>query len=143
MTKKNIVMSIIITFVLLICAIAITCTIFTREFSKQSELIVTVFRPELQKASDDFYSEYLSDNPVIYNYSGKIISLKKSELGYYIKFGIEPVIGPHDPVGYDIVEYYVDNSGTITLESFTHKKNYDIPPSLGVTIKKPIPIVEN
>lgn len=143
MIKKNIIIVIVMTFVLVLCAITITCTIFSKELSKQSELIVSVFWPELQKASDDFYSEYLSDNPIVYSYLGKIISLKKSEFGYYIKFGIEPVIGPHDPVGYDEVEYYVTNSGTITLESFVHKKNYDIPPSSGVTIKKPIPIAEN
>lgn len=122
MSKKYIIL--IIAIVLVLCTI-ITCTIFSKELPKQSELIFTLLRPELQKASDDFYSEYLSDNPIVYSYSGEIISLKKSEFGYYIKFGIEPVIGPHDPVGYDEVEYYVTNSGTIALESFVHKKSYD------------------
>ncbi len=143
MIKKNIIIILVITFVLVLCAITITCTIFSKELNLQSELILTVFTPELQKASDDFYSEYLSDNPLVYNYSGKIISLKKSKYGYnygyYIKFGIEPVIGPHDPVGYDEVEYFVYYDGTIKLLNFTHKKNYEIPPRSGVTIKKPIP----
>ncbi len=143
MKKKNIIIFIVITFVLALCAITITCTIFSKELNLQRELIFTVFTPELQKASDDFYSEYLSDNPLVYNYSGKIISLKKSKYGYnygyYIKFGIEPVIGPHYPVGYDEVEYFVYYDGTIKLLNFTHKKNYEFPSRLGVTIEKPIP----
>ncbi|MGE5495208.1 MAG: DUF3888 domain-containing protein [Burkholderiales bacterium] len=144
MIKKNAIIILLITFVLVLCAITITCTIFSKELNLQSELVLTVFGPELQKASDDFYSEYLSDNPLVYNYSGKIISLKKSKYGYYygyyIKFGIEPVIGPHDPIGYDEVEYFVYYDGTIKLLNFTHMKNYEIPPRSGVTIKKPIPI---
>jgi|GEM_PF-4805695 len=106
----------------------------------QHELILTVFLPELQKASDDFYSEHLSDNPCLANYSCKIINLKNSDNGYYVKFGITPYLGPHCPVGYDEVEYFISNSGTITLLSFFHKKNYEIPDRLNVTIKKPIPI---
>lgn len=133
MYKKYIV--IIIVFVL--CAVS--CTVLFNQSNEERALILTLFRPELQKASDDFYSEYLSDNPSVANYSGKIINLQKKENGYYIKFGISPYLGPHFPVGYDEVEYYVSNLGTITLLNFTHKKNFEFPSRLNVTIKKPIP----
>jgi hypothetical protein len=140
MSKKHI-MIIIVSALLVLCAVI--CAVFFAQSSLQCELIFTLFRPELQKASDDFYSGYLSDNPIVANYSGKIISLKRSKqgynYGYYIKFGMEPYLGPHDPVGYDEAEYFVNNSGTITLLNFSHKKNYEIPSRLGVTIKKPIP----
>jgi hypothetical protein len=138
MHRKYVILIISIIIVLVACAVASTA-IFN-ELSNQRGLIFTLFRPEIQKASDDFYSEYLSENPSVANYSGEIISLKKNDKGYYIKFGIYPYLGPHDEVGYDEVEYFVDNIGTITLLNFSHKKNYDIPPSLGVTIKKPIPV---
>ena len=118
---------------------AIASVLFLNQASKQRGLIFTLFRPELQNASDNFYSEYLSDNPIVANYSGKIVDLKKNEQGYYIKFGIEPYLGPHIPVGYDEAEYFVDNFGTISLLNFAHKKNYEFPTRLGVTIKKPIP----
>lgn len=129
--------------VYMIIAVLVLCSIpsllFVKQSSEQLGLIFTLFRPELQKASDDFYSEYLSDNPTVANYSGKIISLKKNERGYYIKFGIKPYLGPHISVGYDEVEYFVDNSGDITLLRFAHKKNIEFPPRLGVA-KKPIPL---
>lgn len=127
---------IIVVFVVL-CAVA--CTVFFNQLDKQRGLIFTLFRPELQKASDDFYSEYLSSNPSVANYSGKIISLKKNDKGYYIKFGISPYVGPHYPVGYDEVEFFINNLGTITLLNFTHKKNYEFPSRLNIKIKKPIP----
>lgn len=127
----------IILIIAVICATA--GTVFFNQLSNQSGLILTLFRPELQKASDDFYTEYLSNNPSVANYSGKIISLKKYEEGYYIKFGIDPYLGPHYPAGYDEVKYFVDNVGTITLLNFSHKKNFELPSRLGVTVKKQIP----
>jgi hypothetical protein len=137
MSKKYIVIIKIIIFIFIV--FAITFTVFIDRSSEQLELMFTLFRPELQKASDDFYSEYLSDNPIVYNYSGKVIGVAKKEDGYHIKFGIEPVIGPHYPVGYDEVEYFIDNRGAVTLLDFSHKKNYEIPSREGVKIKKPIP----
>jgi hypothetical protein len=136
MSKRNIAIVIVIS----ILVFAIGGIIFMNQSSEQNGLIFTIFMPELQKASDDFYSEYLSTNPTVANYSGEVISLKKSVKGYYIIFGIQPYIGPHYPVGYDEVEYFVDNIGTITLLNYLHKKNYRFPPRLGVSIKKSIPI---
>ena len=127
----------IVVSMLVLCAVA--STIVFNQASNQRGLIFTLLRPELQEASDNFYSEYLSDNPIVANYSGKIIELKKTDQGYYIKFGIEPYLGPHITVGYDEAEYFVDNFGTINLLKFTHRKNYEFPSRLGVTIKKPIP----
>ncbi len=135
MLKKYII--IIVTSIFILCSIL--SIVFVNQSKKQRGLIFTLFRPELQKASDNFYSEYLSDNPSVSNYSGKIISLKKKEDGYYIKFGIFPYVGPHYPVGYDEVEYFVNNLGNITLLNFAHKKNYEFPERLNVKIKKPIP----
>lgn len=132
--------NVIILAIIALVACAVVSKVFINEFSKQNGLIFTLFRPELQKASDDFYSEYLSANPSVANYSGKMISLKKNENGYFVKFAIQPYTGPHFPVGDDEVEYFVDNSGDVTLMSFAHKKTYELPERLGVIVKKPIPI---
>ena len=73
--------------VLCVIACAVAGIIIHYHVNEQRGLIFTLLRPELQKASDDFYSEYLSDNPIVYNYSGRIISQTKSDDGYRIKFG--------------------------------------------------------
>ncbi len=119
---------------------AVTCMAFFSQLSRQREFILTLLTPELQKASDDFYSEYLSDNPSVTYYVSQIISLKKNDHGYTVKIGIEPYLGPHDPVGYDEAEYAVDNIGNVRLLNFSHKKNFELPERLGVTTKKPIPV---
>lgn len=129
---------ILIIAVLVLCTVP--CALLANQSSEQRGLIVTLFTTELQKASDNFYSEYLSDTPSVANYSGKVLSLKKNDHGYYIKFGIEPYFGPHISVGYDEVTYFVNNIGDITLLDFAHKKSYELPPRLGVRVKKPIPI---
>ncbi len=134
MFKKYVI--IIIVFVIYAAA----SIVFLNHLGNQHGLILTLFTPELQRASDDFYSEYLSDNPSVANYSGRIIDIHRTKQGYNIKIGIEPYLGPHYPVGYDEAEFLIDNVGTITLLSFSHKKNFEIPSRLGVTIKKPIPI---
>ena len=126
--------------IVIIALCAVTCTAISSLLSRQREFILTLLTPELQKASDDFYSDYLSDNPSVTYYVSQIISLTKNDRGYTVKIGIEPYLGPHYPVGYDEVEYAVNNIGNITLLNYSHKKNYDIPARLGVTIKKPIPI---
>ncbi len=134
MYKKYIV--IIVLFVLYAAA----CTVFSKQLGEQRGLILTLLTPELQKASDDFYSEYLSDSPSVTYYSAKIMTLKKTEHGYDVKIGVKPYVGPHFPVGYDEVQYFIDNIGNVTLTDFSHKRNYEIPERLGVTIKKPIPV---
>lgn len=129
---------ILIIAVLVLCAVP--CALLANQSSAQRGLIVTLFTPELQKASDEFYSHYLSSTPTVANYFGKVLSLKKNDHGYYIKFGITPYLGPHISVGDDEVTYFVNNIGDITLLDFAHKKSYELPPRLGVSVKKPMPI---
>ena len=138
MDKKYVLTTVVIMAVLVVFAAA--SAILLGEFNKQNRLIFTLFNSELQQATNDFYSEYLSDNPCLANYSGKVLSVKKNDHGYYIKFAIQPYTGPHWPVGDDELEYFVDNIGDVTLLRFSHKKNYDWPEWLGVKVKKPIPL---
>ena len=135
MNKKHITIIVISALVL-----AVGSAVLVNRSNERNELLFTLFVPQLQKASDDFYSEYLSYNPSVADYSGEVISLRKDEKGHYIKFAIQPYIGPHYPVGEDEVEYFVGNSGSIAILRFSHKENYELPPHLGVTVYKPIPI---
>lgn len=128
----------IMTVLIVLCAV--TCVAFFNQAGRQRELILTLLTPELQNASDEFYSEYLSDNPSVTYYSCQLMSLNKNEHGYIIKVGIKPYLGPHFPAGDDEAEFSIDNIGNITLLNFSHKNNYEFPERLGVTIKKPIPV---
>ncbi len=105
----------------------------------KEELIIALFIEDITSASDDFYEEYLTMTPTIYNYEIKIQKISK-ELGKInITFGINPMIGAHNPVGYDEASYQIDSSGNKTFISFVHLKTCDIPDHLKDMIKKKLP----
>ena len=90
---------------------------------------------------DNFFSSHLA----YYNYGTKILELKKDypEAGIiYITFGSTPMIGAHNPVGYDELIYMVDFNGKITLKKFSHLKSFDIPEWLKTDMIKPYPETE-
>lgn len=105
----------------------------------KDELIIALFIADITSASDGFYDEYFTITPAIYNYEIKVQKISK-ELGKInITFGINPMIGAHDPVGYDEASYQIDSSGNKTFISFVHLKTYDIPDHLKNIIKKDLP----
>ncbi|MFT3985829.1 MAG: DUF3888 domain-containing protein [Lachnospiraceae bacterium] len=105
----------------------------------REELIIALFIEDITSASDDFYDEYVTMTPTIYNYEIKVQKISK-ELGKInITFGIYPMIGAHNPVGYDEASYQIDSSGNKTFSSFVHLKTYEIPDHLKDMIKKALP----
>ncbi|MGC6175517.1 DUF3888 domain-containing protein [Lacrimispora sp. 38-1] len=105
----------------------------------KDELIIALFIEDVTSASNGFYEEYFTMTPAIYNYEIKVQKISK-ELGKInITFGINPMIGAHDPVGYDEASYQIDSSGNKTFISFVHLKTYDIPDHLKNLIKKELP----
>ena len=105
----------------------------------KDELIIALFVDNIRSVSDSFYNEYFTMPPAIYNYEINIqdLSMKKGEIN--ITFGITPMIGAHDPVGYDEASYHIDSSGKKTFISFVHLKTYDIPDHLKDLVKKALP----
>ncbi len=105
----------------------------------KDELIIALFIDHITSASDGFYDQYFTMTPAIYNYEIKVQKISE-ELGKInITFGITPMLGAHDPVGYDEASYQIDSSGKKTLTSFMHLKSYDIPDHLKNLIKKELP----
>lgn len=105
----------------------------------KDELIIALFIEDITSASDGFYDEYFTMTPAIYNYEIKVQKISK-ELGKInITFDITPMIGAHDPVGYDQASYQIDSFGKKTFVSFIHLKSYDIPNHLKNIIKKELP----
>jgi hypothetical protein len=112
----------------------------------KDELILSFFMDNIRSDSSTYYDNYFSMHLAYYDYVTKILDLKRgseSNRRYiYITFGSTPMIGAHNPVGYDEISYKVDIQGNTTLESFTHLKSYDIPEWLRDTMIKPYPEVQ-
>lgn len=105
----------------------------------KDELIIALFVDDIQSVSDSFYSEYFTMTPAIYNYEINIKDLSMKNGKINITFGITPMIGAHDPVGYDEASYQIDSSGKKTFISYMHLKTFDIPDHLKNIIKKALP----
>jgi hypothetical protein len=109
----------------------------------KDELILYFFMDNISSDSSTFYDNYFSNHLTYYDYETKILEMKRgSEANrryIYITFGSTPMIGAHNPVGYDKISYKVDVLGNITLENFTHIKSFEIPEWLRDTMIKPYP----
>lgn len=113
----------------------------TTEAEIKDELIIALFMNNIVADSNTFYNNYFSTELEYFNYEFKIKDINKQSAPpyIYITFGITPMIGAHNPVGYDEITYKVDVFGNKMLENFTHIKTYEIPPWLQEGIIKPLP----
>ncbi|MCM1091971.1 MAG: hypothetical protein NC413_14105 [Muribaculum sp.] len=74
---------------------------------------------DITKEATNFYSEYYAGEIVIYNYEITIVDIGKKEPGLiYVKFGVTPQIGAHNPLGYDEIAYKVDSRGNKELAGY-------------------------
>lgn len=93
----------------------------------KDELIIALFMNNIKEDASRFYHNYFSTELEYFNYEFKIIDISEEGGSIHITIGITPMIGAHNPVGYDEVTYKINSSGEITLEQFVHLKSYDIP----------------
>lgn len=118
----------------------------TNETELKDELILSFFMDNIESDSSKFYDNYFSTHLAYYDYETKILDIKRGSESYrrfiYITFGSTPMIGAHNPVGYDEISYKVDVQGNITLENFTHLKSFEIPEWLRTNMIKPYPEIK-
>ena len=92
------------------------------------ELIIALFIEDITKEATNFYSEYYAGEIAVYNYEITIADIWKKEPGLiYVKFGVTPQIGAHNPLGYDEIAYKADSRVNKELAGYEHLKNYEVP----------------
>lgn len=113
------------------------------ETNLKDDLLITLFMSHIEADSSMYYNNFFSTKLEYYDYETKIIDIKSgtdSQRKFiYITFGSTPMIGAHNPVGYDEISYRVDVLGNITLEDFAHLKSFEIPEWLRNGMIKPYP----
>lgn len=94
----------------------------------KDELIIAIFIDSIRKYAVDYYSEFYAGQIAIYNYETVIQETEKTGNGLInIKFGVTPMIGAHNPLGYDELLFSVDSAGDGQLIKYEHIKDYTIP----------------
>ena len=111
----------------------------TTEDEIKDELIIALFIESITKNVNMFYSEYYTGQIMIYNYETIIVAIEKTENGSIsVKFGVTPMVGAHNPLGYDELLYKIDYVGKGKLIQYEHIENYDVPEKFKDYIIKPI-----
>ena len=94
----------------------------------KDELIIAIFIESIRKYTDDHYSEFYAGQIMIYNYETDILETEKTGNGLIdIKFGVTPMIGAHNPLGYDELLFSIDSAGNGQLVKYEHIRDYKIP----------------
>jgi len=111
----------------------------------KDELLITLFMNHIESDSSTFYNNYFNTTLEYYDYETKILDIKNGNIPNRTKlitFGSTPMIGAHNPVGYDKITYSVDVLGNVTLDKFSHLKSFDVPEWLRDSLIKPYPVAE-
>ena len=107
-------------------AVAFDVNAVTEEELKD-ELIVAIFVESITKYVNDYYSEFYSGQIMVYNYEIDILEIEKTNGVISIKFGVTPMVGAHNPLGYDELSYSVNYAGKGTLTAYEHVEDYTLP----------------
>jgi hypothetical protein len=96
--------------------------------------------PYIQQEIDKYYSQYLTDTPMVAPYTVSVLSAERPN-GYRsfvfdLKLEVSSYIGPHNTVGLDHITLIVGGSGDVEIEKFEHIKSHVIPPNYENIIKK-------
>ncbi len=145
----------IIVLIILICVIYLMLTTLykpsqpARESREElyQDVFISLLLPSIQGEVNKYYSEYLTEPPMVAPYTIFVLSAKRPD-GYRtfffrLKLKIDSYIGPHISVGLDYLTLTVDGSGNVVIEKFEHIKSYELPPNYEDIIKEgyknPIP----
>ncbi len=94
------------------------------------DLFITLLLPYIDKGVEDYYSELLTDSPIVYPYMVKVVSAER-DYGYRsfrfsVMLEVTPVVGPHISVGKDKLTFAI-SSRTPKLIEYNHIETHQLP----------------
>lgn len=99
----------------------------SRELQLQ-DMLVTSLLPNLQKKLAEVYADVITVPPVIHPDYVNVKSIERVAafrgFDFLITIDAQPIVGPHIPVGEDVVTYRISPTG-VELKNFEHLKGPD------------------
>ena len=92
----------------------------------KDELIVAIFVESITNYVNDYYSEFYSGQIMVYNYEIHVLEMEKTNGVISVKFGVTPMVGAHNPLGYDELSYSVNYAGKGALTAYEHVEDYTL-----------------
>ena len=101
------------------------------------DMFFSLLLPTIQEAVTHYYSEYLTDSPIVYPYEINILKMERVNQSFQFTITVEvtPVLGAHNSVGRDHLTFSITPSDIKLLE-FKHIEDYELPPHLQQYRKK-------
>lgn len=101
------------------------------------DMFFLLLLPNIQEAVSNYYSDYLTESPLVYPYQIKILNTERTNNSFMFSVTLEvtPVLGAHNPVGRDQLTFSIAPS-EIKLKDFKHMETFELPPHLQDFIKK-------
>ncbi|WP_214484854.1 DUF3888 domain-containing protein [Bacillus sp. SM2101] len=107
------------------------------------DLFSTLLLPDINKAVNNYYKDYLKTNTTVYPYQIQIAKMER--IGGYRRFEflitieVTPVVGAHISVGKDQLTFYI-SSGNVKMKDFKHIETHKLPPHWQDIIIKELPL---
>ncbi|WP_426451596.1 DUF3888 domain-containing protein [Paenibacillus sp. S-38] len=99
----------------------------SRELQLQ-DMLVLILLPHMQEKLVEVYSDVISIPPVVHPDSVNVKNIERAAafrgFDFLITIEAHPIVGPHIPVGEDVLTYRVSSAG-VELEHFEHLKGPD------------------
>lgn len=97
------------------------------------DLFLSLLLPDIQKEVSNYYSNFLTESPLVYPYQIKILKMERTN-GYrgflfLVTVEVTPVVGPHNPVGKDHLTFSISAGSGVRLKNFKHIETYELPPN--------------
>jgi|GEM_PF-957090 len=105
------------------------------------DLFVTLVYPQVEKAIDAYYDDYMSYLPGEDPWSYEILNIEKSQgfsYSYIVQLQVQPYVGPHIRVGRDRITLRLSLTGA-ELVKFEHLESYALPPDYSGMLRSKLP----
>ncbi|MGP4066354.1 DUF3888 domain-containing protein [Oceanobacillus sp. M65] len=109
---------------------------------KIQDILILLLGEEIEKAVNNYYSNYLTELPSVYPYQVDIVNVERVEgfhsFHFLLTLELSPVIGPHIAVGKDRLTFEITplTPGDVKLIKFGHLETYELPPHWKDIVKR-------
>lgn len=107
--------------------------------SARQDTLIDFCYESIEKASDDFYKDYLKTSPTVAKDDIAVLDIEPVEQGCKVVFQTRPFIGSHLYIATDEIAFLIFNDGVIQLETFSHIESADFPADMQDLLIKPLP----
>ncbi|WP_042225224.1 DUF3888 domain-containing protein [Oceanobacillus manasiensis] len=101
---------------------------------KIQDILILLLGEEIEKAVNNYYSNYLIELPSVYPYQVDIVNVERVEgfrsFHFLLTLELTPVVGPHIAVGKDRLTFEIAPivPDDVKLIKFEHLETYELPP---------------